>query len=194
MMKRIMLALALACLTPIPIALASIKVQVVLPTVEGANLKRMEPNSEGHTYSYAQTDLSFRTKMEMVGSSFFVDTNSAKNNTQQDKLRHFVIMVTGKKRIGQLDAALKECIAGGTKMKATQSPDTKAIITAEVDELFSGTSGGVALATSGDEGDNRSFVNIDRLDQGRMYASVRLVNPKLLSCKFLSASAPTPKL
>jgi hypothetical protein len=191
-MKKVIATLIL--LSSTSPAFAGIRVQVVLPSLDGAKMEKKEPNSEGHAYPYAQTNLSLHANTPMTGNSLFVDGSTPKNNTQQDKLGGFTVTITGKTRIGKLESALKECIDGGAKMKATRGADIKAVITADVDELIEGTYGGVAISGSGNEGDARSLVKIDRLDPGRKYAAVTLLNPKSLSCKFLSAKVPTPKM
>ena len=183
----------LLCLLASPLAFAGIKVQIMLPALESAKIEKMDPNSEEHAYPYAQTNLKLRSDFNITGRLDLVDSKTPKNNTGQDMLRHFTVLVTGKSNIGKLDSALSSCLAGGELMKKTKGA-TKVIITGEVDEIISGTYGGIAITGEGTEGDKRSVVKIDRPDQYGKFASVTFLNPKSLSCQYVSAGAAVPKL
>jgi hypothetical protein len=183
----------LLCVLASPLAFASVKIQIVMPALEGAKIEKMEANSADHAYPYPQTNLTLRADFNTPGRLDLVDLKTPKNNLGQDMFRHFTVLVTGKTKIGQLDSALNACLAGGEQMKKEKGVN-KVVITAEADEVYTGTYGGIAISGEGAEGDKRSVVKVDLLDQSRKFSGVSLLNPKSLSCKYISSSAAVPKL
>jgi hypothetical protein len=183
----------LLCLLASPLVFAGVKVQVMLPALESAEIEKMAPNSEEHAYSYAQTNLKLVSDFKITGRLDLVDLKTPKNNAGQDMLRHFTVLVTGKSKIDKLDSALSSCLAGGEQMKKAKGAN-KVIITAEADEIITGMFGGVAIMGEGTEGDKRSVVKIDPPDQYGKFASITFLNPKSLNCQFVSAGAAVPKL